>query len=134
MDGSVSMAGGMLLTSPLPRCEPVVAEVGMLLVVATALLAGRVLAELLRWLRAKLGHPDPTEPSRSRSAQLTVQEIAARLRHDSPGGWTAGETRWTLAHEYGWFTSPDYRAFILSMVVILVGWSFSLRVAHFLCE
>jgi hypothetical protein len=134
MDGSASAASGVLLINSLPRCEPVVAELSMLLVLATVLLAGRVLAELLRLLRLKLGHPDPAEPTRSRSPQLTVQEIAARLRHDSPGGWTAGETRWTLAHEHAWFTSADYRAFIVSMVVVLVGWSFSLRVAHFLCE
>ncbi len=134
MSGEAVLAGEVLLVGSLPRCAPLVAELSMALVLVTALLAIRVLAELLRLLRVKLGHPDPTEPSRSRSPQPTVQDLAARLRHDSPGGWTAGETRWTYAHEHGWFTSPDYRAFVLSTVVILAGWSFSLRIAHFLCD
>jgi hypothetical protein len=59
--------------------------------------------------------------------------VATRLRHDSPGGWTAGETRWTLAHEHGWFNSPDYRIFLLVVVVVSVAWAYGTAFAHQFC-
>ena len=57
----------------------------------------------------------------------------SRLRHDSPGGWTAGETRWTLAHEHGWFNSPDYRIFLLVILFVTVTWAFGTTFAHQYC-
>ena len=133
MDGGATANSCLLLVGSLPTCASLATALGMALILCTVFVAWRVLSGLMRLLRAKFGYPDPSEPSRSHSPQASVQDMAARLRHDSPGGWTAGETRWTLAHEHGWFNSPDYRAFFFSIVVILAAWGFGLRVSSLLC-
>jgi len=132
MSAALGDLGNLLVAGP-PACNSVAIGLGMALVLVTLLLTMRVFNGLLQLLRAKLGHPEPSEPTRSRSAQRSVLDMARNLRHDSPGGWTAGETRWTLAHEHGWFTSPDYRNFIFSMVVLIAGWALGLRIAAYLC-
>ncbi len=122
-----------LLASVVPTCLSLVAGLAMALMAAALVLTGWLLARFMRALRAKLGYPDPLDARGPRLPGQTVQEVATRLRHDSPGGWTAGETRWTLAHEHAWFTSPDYRTFLLVLVVVIASWAFGIRVAHQFC-
>src|SRR5579883_630236 len=92
-----------------------------------------LLGRLMRAVRAKLGYPDPSEVRGPRSPGHTAEDLAARLRHDSPGGWTAGETRWTLAHEHGWYTSRDYRTFLAVVIVVVLSWAFGIHFAHQFC-
>jgi hypothetical protein len=125
---------GVLLASLLPSCIPLMAGLGMGMAASALLLTGWLLGRLLRALRAKLGFPDPSESRGPRLPGQTVQDVARTLRHDSPGGWTAGETRWTFAHEHGWFNSPDYRTFLLVVVIVTVTWAFGTAFAHELCR
>ena len=133
MEGLAGAGEGALLLSVLPNCVSLVAGLGMTLAAATLLLAGWLLGRLLRTLRTRLGYPDPAERRGPRLPGQTIQDVAQRLRHDSPGGWTAGETRWTLAHEHGWFSSPDYRTFVLVVLVVVLAWAFGITFAHELC-
>ena len=48
-------------------------------------------------------------------------------------GSVIGETRWTLAHEHAWFSSPDYRTFLLVMLGVVLTWAFGITFAHQLC-
>src|SRR3954468_13263908 len=108
MSGHPGMPEALLLSAAVPGCVPVMAGLGMALVTSALLLSGWLLRRLVRALRARLGVPDPLDsPRRADDGQRveahlpgqTRRDVATRLRHDSPGGWTAGETRWTLAHE-----------------------------------
>ena len=128
------LAAGLLLSLLLPSCVSTLAGLGMALMSAALVLTGLFLTRLMRALRAKLGYPDPSDTRGPQLPGQSVQEVAARLRHDSPGGWTAGETRWTTAHERAWFSSPDYRTFFLVMVVVVTSWAFGIRVAHQFCS
>ncbi len=129
-------AGGppMLVSSVLPNCTSLLAGAGMALMGAALVLTGWFLARLMRALRAKLGYPDPSEWRGPPLPGQSIQDVAERLRHDSPGGWTAGETRWTMAHERAWFSSPDYRTFLLVVIVVIASWAFGIRVAHQFCS
>src|SRR2546423_885415 len=122
MPGPRGTPEALLLAAAVPGCVPMMAGLGMALVASALLLSGWLLRRLVRALRARLGVPDPLdsphlvrgEGDERVEAQMpgqTRRDVATRLRHDSPGGWTAGETRWTLAHEQGWFNSPSYRIF-----------------------
>src|SRR5215218_4906706 len=142
MSGHSGVPEALLLSAAVPGCVPMMAGLGMALATSALLLSGWLLRRLVRALRARLGVPDPLDRPRIGAgdderveAHLPGQsrrDVATRLRHDSPGGWTAGETRWTLAHEHGWFNSPDYRVFIFSMVVLIAGWALGLRIAAYL--
>ncbi len=144
MGGNPAIGETALLATALPGCLPVMAGLGMALAGAALLLAGWLIGRLLRAIRAWLGLPGPperpsgeqAEPPEAAQAHLpgqTVREVATRLRHDSPGGWTAGETRWTLAHEHGWYNSPDYRTFLLVVLFITVTWAFGTAFGHQYC-
>jgi hypothetical protein len=119
------------------------AGLGMALATSALLLSGWLLRRLVRALRARLGVPDPLDRPHIGAGDderveghlpgQTRREVATRLRHDSPGGWTAGETRWTIAHEHGWFNSPDYRIFLLVVVVVSVAWAYGTAFAHQYC-
>ena len=130
---AAAAAWGVLLAGAIPSCVPLMAGLGMAMAASALLLTGWLLGQLLRALRTKLGIPDPPERRGPRLPGETRQEVAGRLRHDSPGGWTAGETRWTLAHEHAWFNSPDYRTFLLVILIVVVCWSFGTAFAHQLC-
>jgi hypothetical protein len=144
MSGYPGASEALLLAAAVPGCVPMMAGLGMALATSALLLSGWLLRRLVRALRARLGVPDPLdyprggrtengEPVGAHLAGQTRREVATRLRHDSPGGWTAGETRWTLAHEHGWFNSPDYRVFLLVVVVVSVAWAFGTAFAHEYC-
>ncbi len=144
MGGHPAIGEWVLLTAVLPGCMSVMAGLGMALAGSALLLTGWLIGRLFRALRARLGVPDDDDPStlqpwdaaERRQAHLpgqTVRDVATRLRHDSPGGWTAGETRWTLAHEHGWFNSPDYRIFLLVILFVTVTWAFGTTFAHQYC-
>jgi hypothetical protein len=126
-------AGSLVLAMLLPNCMSTVAGIGMALMCSALVLTGVLVARLRRALRAKLGYPDLSDSRGPHLPGRTLQETAAELRHDSPGGWTAGETRWTMAHERAWFSSPDYRTFLLVVTVVVVSWAFGIRVAHQFC-
>jgi len=129
-----SLSGGILWWSGLPECVSVLAGLGMAMAAAALFLTGWLLRQAVRALRAKLGIPNPDdEPRGPHMPGLTVRDVATRLRHDSPGGWTAGETRWTLAHEHAWFSSPDYRIFLLAVMFVVLTWAFGISFAHALC-
>jgi hypothetical protein len=134
MDVVGELTAGLLLSSLLPSCVSTLAGLGMALMTAALVLTGLFVTRLMRALRAKLGYPDPSDTRGPRLPGQSVQEVATHLRHDSPGGWTAGETRWTLAHDRAWFSSPDYRTFFLVMVVVVTSWAFGIRVAHQFCS
>ncbi|HZU06511.1 MAG TPA: hypothetical protein VFB73_11070 [Chloroflexota bacterium] len=124
----------LLVASLVPDCYPIVAGLGMALIGSALVLVGWLIGRLVHALHTWLGYPEDTESRGPRLPGQTVQEVAARLRHDSPGGWTAGETRWTLAHQYAWFSSPDYRTFVVTIIVVIVSWVFGITWAHRLCE
>jgi hypothetical protein len=128
------LPGNLLLASLAPSCVSTLAGLAMAAMSAALVLAGWLLARLMRALRARLGYPDPLDGVGPHLPGQTVDEVAARLRHDSPGGWTAGETRWTMAHERAWFSSPDYRTFLLVTVVVIASWAFGIQVAHRVCS
>jgi len=125
--------GGVAPFSVVPGCVSVLAGLGMAMAVAALLLTGWLLGRLLRAIRTKLGYPDASDTRGPHLPGQTVRDVAERLRHDSPGGWTAGETRWTLAHEHAWFSSPDYRTFLLVMLGVVLTWAFGITFAHQLC-
>jgi hypothetical protein len=140
---TVNESEALLYAAAQPNCSPIVAGAGMALAVATLVIAGQLLVRLRRLLHAWLGLPEPPDDRSGAGSEagrpdrrlpgLTVQDVAKHLRHDSPGGWTAGETRWTLAHQHGWFNSPDYRIFVLVVVVVTVTWAFGSYLAHQYC-
>jgi hypothetical protein len=134
----------VLLATVVPGCTPLMAGLGMVLAGSALFLTGWLLSRLMRAIRAKLGVSDPLDKAGFRPPRgsdlpepplpgQTRQEVARRLRHDSPGGWTAGETRWTLAHEHGWFNSPGYRIFLLVILFVTVTWAFGTQFAHQYC-
>src|SRR5919199_3382410 len=144
MGGHAGISETVLMAAVVPGCLPVMAGLGMALAGSALLLTGWLLGRLLRALRARLGLPEPPDPSTFRRPDppehpeprlpgQTVRDVAGRLRHDSPGGWTAGETRWTLAHEHGWFNSPPYRVFLLVIVFVTLTWAFGTNFAHQYC-
>ena len=144
MSGHPGTPEALLLAAAVPGCVPMMAGLGMALVTSALLLSGWLLRRLVRALRARLGVPDPLDfphvggagDEQRVEAHLpgqTRRDVATRLRHDSPGGWTAGETRWTLAHEQGWFNSPSYRIFLLVVVVVSVAWAYGTAFAHQFC-
>src|SRR5919202_3955333 len=131
MGGHAGIGDTLLMATVVPGCLPVMAGLGMALAGSALLLAGWLIGRLLRALRARLGLPEPPDPSVFRPTELperpeprlpgqTVRDVAGRLPPDSPGGWTAGETRWTLAHEHGWVNSPPYRIFLLVIVFVTI--------------
>ena len=123
----------VLLIGGMPGCVSLLAGLGMALTASALVLTGWLLGRLVRLVRRRLGVPERSEHRAPSLPGPTVQDVAGRLRHDSPGGWTAGETRWTLAHEHGWFNSPDYRTFVLVVLVVVLTWSFGLTFAHQHC-
>ena len=123
----------LLLVGLWPSCLSVAAGLGMAITASALVLAGYLLKRLVRALHARLGRPDSYESRGPHLPGQTVQDVAARLRHDSPGGWTAGETRWTLAHEHAWFSSPEYRTFLLVVLGATLSWAFGITFAHRLC-
>src|SRR5579875_4159712 len=133
MDTGSDLLGAILLATLAPDCISALAGFGTVLLAAALVLTGWLLGRLMRAVRAKLGYPDPSEVRGPRSPGHTAEDLAARLRHDSPGGWTAGETRWTLAHEHGWYNSPDYRTFLLVVLFITVTWAFGTAFGHQYC-
>jgi hypothetical protein len=144
MSGHPGATEVLLLSAAVPGCVPLMAGLGMALAASALLLSGWLLRRLLRALRARLGVPEPLDSPHAGSAESdrrvepqmpgqTRRDVATRLRHDSPGGWTAGETRWTLAHEQGWFNSPSYRTFLLVVVVVSVAWAYGTAFAHQYC-
>ncbi|HZS02364.1 MAG TPA: hypothetical protein VFE37_26850 [Chloroflexota bacterium] len=134
MDLVHSPVGMVVLAALVPDCVSTLAGFGTALLAAALVLTGWLIGRLMRALRAKLGYPDPSDVRGPRSPGHTVQDVAARLRHDSPGGWTAGETRWTLAHEHAWYSSPDYRTFLYVVIVVVLSWAFGLHFAHQFCS
>jgi hypothetical protein len=133
MDVVAALLGTLLLATLVPDCVSVLAGFGTALLAAALVLTGWLVGRFMRALRAKLGYPDPSDIREPQSPDYTVQDVASRLRHDSPGGWTAGETRWTLAHEHAWYSSSDYRTFLGVVVVVVLSWAFGLRFAHQFC-
>ena len=143
MSGYPGVPEALMLSAAVPGCVPMMAGLGMALATSALLLSGWLLRRLVRALRARLGVPDPLDRPRVGGGDhervephlpgQTRREVATRLRHDSPGGWTAGETRWTIAHEHGWFNSPDYRIFLVVVVVVTVAWTFGTQFAHQYC-
>ena len=125
--------GGVAPFSVVPGCVSVLAGLGMAMAVAALLLTGWLLGRLLRAIRTKLGYPDAPDTRGPHLPGQTVRDVAERLRHDSPGGWTAGETRWTLAHEHGWYSSREYKTFLYVVVVVVLSWAFGIRFAHQFC-
>jgi hypothetical protein len=133
MDDLYGPGGAIVLATLVPDCVSALAGFGTALLAAALVLTGWLLGRLMRALRAKLGYPDPADFRGPHAPMHSVQDVAARLRHDSPGGWTAGETRWTLAHEHAWFTSPDYKTFLYVVFVVVLSWAFGIRFAHQFC-
>ena len=133
MDLVHGLLGALILVALVPDCVSALAGFGTALLAAALVLTGWLVGRFMRALRAKLGYPDPSDVRGPRSPGYTVQDVAGRLRHDSPGGWTAGETRWTLAHEHAWYSSPDYRTFLYVVVVVVLSWAFGIRFAHQFC-
>jgi hypothetical protein len=123
----------VVLATLVPDCVSALAGVGTALLAAALVLTGWLLGRLMRAVRIKLGYPDPDESRGPRLPGNTPQDVATRLRHDSPGGWTAGETRWTLAHEHGWYSSREYKTFLYVVVVVVLSWAFGIRFAHQFC-
>ena len=133
MDAVNDPSGAIVLATVVPDCLSALAGIGTALLAAALVLTGWLLGRLMRAVRAKLGYPDPADGRGPRAPMPSVQDVAAHLRHDSPGGWTAGETRWTLAHEHAWFNSPDYKICLYVVFVVVLSWAFGIRFAHQFC-
>jgi hypothetical protein len=133
MEDVQGLVGAIVLATLVPDCVSALAGFGTVLLAAALVLTGWLLGRLMRAVRAKLGYPDPSETRGPPAPGHTVQDVAARLRHDSPGGWTAGETRWTMAHEHGWYSSRDYKTFLYVVFVVVLSWAFGIHFARQFC-